>query len=427
MSVFWTAWQSAQRANKLLREAPQFLDLVADNARAFVAQVKQKGFDRRWLRAFLKRGKQEAEIAKELGELLKRFEQWLRSVDRNPQTQAELRQEFQEFVTSARERERGANALGNIVDQGGHVGAAVKLAPVDRALEKVLGRNLDDALKDYRAALKDLGLAGGALDAAARDAEQVLSGFLKAWETARPAKSVDEIISNFAKGHEELRQEILALRAAGKDAEAAAIRKHIVESGRDRFASTRKQVMKEVLDDPALRQRLDSVGLSVDTNGSTISFDLDLGKPQLPGQAGQTAAASVVPDLKIQLNIDHSKIDFADAIDTWINTAATDALRPVIAGSNMRIVTRFENQVLFNALKKDAEKWVAGDAKLLHGTAPQLPGSLAWETPAWNNKIDDIVRNIEALLGKSISPQERQSVRDYVELATELITKPTAG
>jgi hypothetical protein len=185
--------------------------------------------------------------------------------------------------------------------------------------------------------------------------------------------------------------------------------------------------MQEVLDDPQLRKQLASVGLVVDKSGGTISFELNLGAPQMPlpaGQAGITAATSAAADLKIKMNIDHAKTDFADAIDTWINTGATDALSPVLAGSNMRIVTGLENQVFFTRLKKDAEKWVstsaATEAKSLQGTTAPLPDPIAWETPAWSNRIDGVVGHIEALLGKSISARERQSVLDYVDMAMQM-------
>jgi len=420
------AWNLAKEGNPALREAEQILDVIADDARVLVSQAEQSGLDRRWLRALKKQGKQDAEIARELAVLLKSFQEWLASVERSPQTRAGLRQEFEDFLTVAREREHARFNPGevsgkHVADTRGRVGAAVRLSDPRPGLGQVMGRNLDDTLKQYIGLLKEAGLAGSSLEAAAAQAERILAGFLKAWESRRPAQEIEKIMGRFATEQETVRQKILALRADNKVKQADVLRREIVERGRDVFASTRKSVLREVLNDTQLREELLSVGLVVDDTGSTISFELDLGPPQLPPQSpgGATVSAAPAPNLKIKLNIDHATTDFADAIDTWIRTGTTSALDPVIAGSNMRIATGLENQVFFNYLKKDAQLW----EKSVPTTTTVMDWQGVLQPTAREARVEDAVNKIESLLGQSLSAEERTLIRDYVDMAMQL-SKP---
>ena len=417
------AWTLAKRGNAALREAEQILDIVADDARLLLPQAEQRGLDRRWVRKLIKQGKQDAEVARELSVLLKSFEKWLASAERNPQTRAGLRQEFDGFVTAARERQRSRFAAGEVkgkkvADTRGSVGASVRLPDTRSGLGQVMGRNLDDTLAAYRALLKGAGIEGSALRAAAEQAERVLSGFLKAWDSRRSAQAIQKIMDSFAKEQEAVRRKILALRAAGKTRQASELRRKIVDRGRDVFANSRKSVLRAVIDDPQLRNDLESVGLVVDDTGGTISFELNLGSPQMPQKPPGAVSTSGAPqtDLKIKLNIDHATTDFADAIDTWIDTGASKALYPVIAGSNMRLATGLENQVFFNYLKKDARKW--------ENTIPTTTSGTNWQRAlkpnAWETTVEDVVKNIETLLGKSLSAADRVLVRDYVDMAMQV-------
>ena len=131
--------------------------------------------------------------------LLKSFEKWLAAAERNPQTRAGLRQEFEDFVTAAQERQRSRFAAGEVAgkkvaDTRGSVRAAVRVPDPRPGLGQVMGRNLDDTLAGYRAALKGAGLEGSAMRAAAEQAERVLSGFLKAWESRRSAQEIQKIM-----------------------------------------------------------------------------------------------------------------------------------------------------------------------------------------------------------------------------------------
>src|SRR5262249_560413 len=153
------------------------------------------------------------------GVLLKSFQEWLASVERSPQTRAELRQEFQDFLDAARERQRARFTPGEIsgakvTDTRGSVGAAVRLSDPRAGRGQVIGRNLDDTLEQYTGILKQAGLASGAREAAVVQAERLLAGFLKAWESRRPAQEIERIMGGFAKEQEPVRQEILALRDA---------------------------------------------------------------------------------------------------------------------------------------------------------------------------------------------------------------------
>src|SRR5207245_4105646 len=198
-----------------LREAEQILDVIAYDARILVSQAEQRGFDRRWLRKLEKQGKQDVEIAREFGVILKSPEEWLASEERSPKTLAELRQEFQDLLAAAQERQRARFTPGEVsgakvADTHGSVGAAVRLSDPRTGLGQVMGRNLDDTLEQYTGILKQAGLAGGALEAAAVQAERILAGFLKAWESRRPAQEIERIMGGFAKEQEPVRQEILA-------------------------------------------------------------------------------------------------------------------------------------------------------------------------------------------------------------------------
>lgn len=442
MSIFSSAWETAKAANAWLRTT-QFLDLVADNARLFV--TNQKGLDRKYVRALIKKGKQEEEIARDLGKLLQRFKQWLQSETRSAATGAELRQEFQEFVEAFRKRQGGKAAVEGIVDPRGHVSATVKVPRPDPALGKVFGTDLKNKLNsEYKNLLAALKLDASVLAAAAKKAEETLADFLRIWESRRPAEKIEEIMSAFAKDHEKMRKQIVKkLEDAAKPGitekaadklrkEAAELREQIVERGRGRFASAREAVLKAALEDPNVRAQLQSVGLVVEESGSTISFVLDLGKPQLVKdiegvqKIGAAQLASVPSELKIKLNIDHSKVDFADAIDAWIKTGDSAKLHPVIAGSNMRIATGLENQVFFNHLKKDAERWgpplskpTGPEAEAVWKTASSSPHP-EWDTLIGELNVDKVVRDIEELLGHSLGRQERDAVRDYVEMAMSI-------
>lgn len=441
MTELEALWQAAKEANPWLR-SEQFLDLIADDARVFLEQTKQRGLDRRGLRALIKEGKQEAEVAKELAELLKRFGQWLESENRSPATRATLKQEFQEFLDAFRKRE----TLQGIVDPLGHVGTAVKVQRPSEALGKVIGTDLENALKtDYKEVLKRLGLEGSKLEAVAKEAEQVLSDFLKAWETRRPAEKIEQLMNDFAKEHEKTRKEILKLQAEEKaltgnpvnkikaekiKEDIRILRDKLTEHGRDKFASARKAVLQEALDDPEVYARLKSVGLVLEKTqgGATVSFKLDLGKPQwVNPEYGKAQAISLPQDVSIKLNIDHSKVDFADAIDNWIKTGESSALHPVLAGSNMRIATGLENQVLFNYLKKDVEKWgqslsqTAAEAKALSSSSATTHSAL--DVLTGQLRVDKVVRDIEELLGHSLGWRERDAVRDYVDMAMQM-TRP---
>jgi hypothetical protein len=141
--------------------------------------------------------------------------------------------------------------------------------------------------------------------------------------------------------------------------------------------------------------------------------------PRQPPGRRRSVSAAPAPDIKIKLNIDHATTDFADAIDTWIKTGTTEALFPVIAGSNMRIVTGLENQVFFNYLKKDAQQW----EKSVPTTATATDWRSVLQPNALETKVKDVVRKIESLLGRSLSAADRGLVRDYVDMAMQM-SKP---
>ncbi len=437
MNSFEALWQALKRARPLL-DKPQFLDVVAIDGRVFLEQ--QKRLDKKYTNALVKRGKQEAAIAKEFPEILKRLEQWLQTENRSPAKRAAIKEELQDFLDAFRKRE----TLLGVVDPLGHVGTTVKLERPSGALGKVIGTDLENALKtDYKDVLKRLGLEGSKFDTAAKEAEQVLSDFLKAWEARRPAEKIEKKMTDFAKENESARQQMLKLEADAKALTGSTadkikgekiqeklriLREQISEKGRERFASARKAALQEALDDPAVRARLKSVGLVLEkTDGGTISFKLDLGKPQwVDPEFGKKLGTALPEDISVKLNIDHSKVDFADAIDQWIKTGQSEALHSIIAGSNMRIATGLENQVFYNFLKNELEvkKWgqslseTAAEARALSSSSATTTSAADIVTEEL--KVDKVVRDIEELLGKSLGWRERDAMRDYVEMAMQL-------
>jgi len=407
----------AKNANIEIDEAEQILTVISNEARVF--QAEQSGFDRRFIRKLEKEGKMEAEIARELADLLKRFESWLGSIDRNPQTEAELRHELDDFLTAAQERQRGRFSPGKIGDKTvpdtrGQVGAAVQLRDPNVALGQVLGRDL----KDYTAALEKARLDGSVVDVAVERAKSILSGLLKAWDARRPLPKVQEIMDGFAHEFAGVRQQILALTDPKQIKQVNALKKELTTRARELVAGARTGALQEILNDPQLHDEIESIAVVVEKteSGSSISFEVNLGTPVAKEAS---AAATVLPDLKIRLNFDHSETDFADAIAAWIKSGNTADLYPIIAGDNMRIVTRMENQGLFNALKKDlkAKPWETGVGASL--TSRELDDALK-AIDAWDNNVESIASNIETFLGRSLSPEERVVVRDYVDMALKV-------
>ena len=85
----------------------------------------------------------------------------------------------------------------------------------------------------------------------------------------------------------------------------------------------------------------------------------------------------------------------------------------------MRLATALENQVFFNYLKKDVQKWEKSIPTTTSGTNWQS----VLQPNAWETTVEDVVKKIETLLGKSLSAADRGLVRDYVDMAMQ-VSKP---
>jgi hypothetical protein len=72
--------------------------------------------------------------------------------------------------------------------------------------------------------------------------------------------------------------------------------------------------------------------------------------------------------------------------------------------------------VYFNYLKKDVVEWAKGIPTTTSGTNWQR----ALEPNAWETTVEDVVKKIETLLGKSLSAADRALVRDYVDMAMQV-------
>ncbi|MBN8842262.1 MAG: hypothetical protein J0H88_03350 [Sphingomonadales bacterium] len=265
--------------------------------------------------------------------------------------------------------------------------------------------------------------------AAAERATELSRRLLAHWERRLNPERIDKILAEFVERYGPDRRKLLTLRGEVEKAverrktlkgaadiraldakiarmrsDAGRLEEAMKDTLRNRFDYNRGEVLKEAFADPGFARDLDSISVILrPRDAGSIEFALEVrtGGPK----------PSVV--FAIPLNVDHGGMDFADAVNHWIESGVTADLKPALAGSNMRMVTEMENSVLLTKLKKDADRWPAGMEAIDPRRAVGV-GTVLKATPPQVTR--QAVDEIERLLRRRLKPGER----DLVDLALSL-------
>ncbi|HWU02907.1 MAG TPA: hypothetical protein VN222_09235 [Novosphingobium sp.] len=291
------------------------------------------------------------------------------------------------------------------------------LADIDRK-PQMTAAAADDARSDVKRRY-------GAIRAAATNAQEMFARMMAKWEQVASSQKIAMQARAFAEANQSKRAIILELRARqtvlaqkivaeeGKLAPAAlkALRQEasalssqvsqlteeLSKSLRSRFATVRRDWLKAMLNDPMLKTDLAAIGIILKERPSgSVRFSLSLksagGRPYL-----------------IQIDVDHAHVQFAGARDAWLASGNARDLEPILAGNNMQLALKRENQQVLTILRNDAAIWTRGDR------VPASIGSVAAAQnlkalEQWDNGAN-LLSELERSAGRALDQEERDAVR----------------
>lgn len=427
-----------------MTKSKQLSLIVAKSARMFLKRDKRKGVDKLFQEQAFDARRNTRKVADKLVAALTRFSETTSRNVHALQTPSESARE----ITALLRKVVGKKIIFEepgfkpraIASRGGLVSEAVAFSPPDRRLAAFLGRTpreIEIALEAVNAAELDALAAATTIaervDIAKRyalkrvaleDAGVLLNRFFGLWEAVMSPGFIDAKIGEFARKNSTAQRKLKLLfdqRAklneplgslAGRAPDPAQIKlrktaidkceKQIIELRtplyeglRGLFRGARTNTLKAVIADPEFKHEIEAIGILLTDRRRSVGFVATLSSP------GRKSKSLV-------LNVDHAEVDFAAALDDYIRTGNEKLLRPVLEGSNMRLVSAMENQALLTKLKPDAMLWErvqvsaakhAGDAaRATEQALGSTQGGLA------------LVAKAEAALARELTAEEREFI-----------------